>query len=330
MSIAYGIIALVALSMIGAYFVIDRKRDIWLLLLVISVFICDLGYFLLSVSQTIEAALNANRLAYFGSVFLPFLLLMMILNLCKIAYRKWVPISLGIFGLFIFLIVASPGYLPIYYEDVSISIVNGTTHLVREYGPLHSLYYLYLFGYLGAMLAVIIIAIVKRKVRAKYHIAFLFCSVLINVVIWLAEQLIPRGFELLSASYVITESFILMLYGILQEYGLLAKQMYPSAPMADTAEKYLSGEIRSGEADSNVLFRREEIEHIFSSCEMITALTEREKEVLRCILANKRRKEIAEELFVTESTIKKYTASVFRKLSVANRIELFAKLRNYV
>ena len=96
------------------------------------------------------------------------------------------------------------------------------------------------------------------------------------------------------------------------------------------SKKYLSGEIRSGEADSNVLFRREEIEHIFSSCEMITALTEREKEVLRCILANKRRKEIAEELFVTESTIKKYTASVFRKLSVANRIELFAKLRNYV
>ena len=41
-------------------------------------------------------------------------------------------------------------------------------------------------------------------------------------------------------------------------------------------------------------------------------------------------KEIAEELFVTESTIKKHTSSIFAKFNVTNRYELYAKLKKYI
>ena len=83
MTTVYGIIFAVALVMVGVYFFVDRKRDIWLMLLFISVAVCDLGYFLLSASETLNAALWSNRLAYLGSVFLPFSLLMMIMNLSR-------------------------------------------------------------------------------------------------------------------------------------------------------------------------------------------------------------------------------------------------------
>ena len=86
MTTVYGIIFAVALVMIGAYFFVDRKRDIWLMLLFISVAVCDLGYFLLSASETLNVALWSNRLAYLGSVFLPFSLLMMIMNLSRFRY----------------------------------------------------------------------------------------------------------------------------------------------------------------------------------------------------------------------------------------------------
>lgn len=72
MATLYGIIFAVSLLMVAICFFVDRKRDIWPMLLFISVSVCDLGYFLLSLSKTLDGALWANRLAYLGNVFQPF------------------------------------------------------------------------------------------------------------------------------------------------------------------------------------------------------------------------------------------------------------------
>lgn len=45
MSFAYGMFSMIALILLGACIVVDRKKEIWLRLLFISVFICDIGYF---------------------------------------------------------------------------------------------------------------------------------------------------------------------------------------------------------------------------------------------------------------------------------------------
>ena len=61
-----------------------------------------------------------------------------------------------------------------------------------------------------------------------------------------------------------------------------------------------------------------------------TTLTVREKEVFLEILKNKKRKAIAEELCVTESTVKKHTSHIFAKLGVSSRVELFEKLNQNI
>ncbi len=55
------------------------------------------------------------------------------------------------------------------------------------------------------------------------------------------------------------------------------------------------------------------------------ALTDREKEVLRYLLEGKKRSEIACALCVSEETIKKQITSIYRKMGVATRSELFVK-----
>ena len=57
---------------------------------------------------------------------------------------------------------------------------------------------------------------------------------------------------------------------------------------------------------------------------------QREREVLRFILQKRKRKDIAQVLFVTESTIKKHTSNIYKKLDVANRSELFEKATDYI
>ena len=58
MTTLYGIIFAVSLLMIVAYFLVDRKRDTWLLLLFNCVVVSDLGYFLLAVAKNLDFALS--------------------------------------------------------------------------------------------------------------------------------------------------------------------------------------------------------------------------------------------------------------------------------
>lgn len=58
-------------------------------------------------------------------------------------------------SLAVFLLAASGGYSDVYYKEVSLEIINGTANLVKVYGPLHRVYYMYLFLYFTLMIAAI-------------------------------------------------------------------------------------------------------------------------------------------------------------------------------
>ena len=220
-SLTYGIIAFISLCMVGVCVAADKKRDIWLLLVFVSVSVCNLGYFMLSVSPNLGSALNSNRIAYLGSVFLPFFMLMTVMRFCGIKRSKALMITLVTVGIVMLGITTSPGILPIYYSSVDIAFVNGATQLLRQYGPLHALYYIYLIGYMFSMIGITLYAIAKKRIRSRLHTVLLLCTVFSSVAIWLVEQFLPRGFEFLSVSYILDECLMLAIYRSMQKQRLL-------------------------------------------------------------------------------------------------------------
>ncbi len=319
MSSIYGSAMAVSLLMIGIYYYVDRKHDKWLFLLFVSVAVCDFGYFLLSLSKALDTALWSNRIAYLGNVFLPFSLLMMIMNLSRFAYPKWLPKVLVAVNTVMLLIAASGGWLPIYYKNVSLDFINGLPVLIKEYGPLHAVYKVFLFAYFAAMVAVIAYTAVKKTVVSIKHTVFLAFVVIGNIAIWLVENMIHSSFEFLSISYIVTEGMILFLYSILQDYGI-----------TDTPKEAVTVIEQHTEAVEAIkAFSSEHIDSIMKNWGAVNFLSQREKEVLRFLLENKKRKVIADTLFVTESTIKKHTAAIYRKLEITNRTELLEKAKEY-
>ncbi|MBQ8197452.1 MAG: hypothetical protein IJZ73_05270, partial [Clostridia bacterium] len=92
MAIAYGLIFALSLIMPPLYFAFIRKKqdEPWLLGLFLCVCVVTLGYFLVSISKTVEFALWANKITYLGQVFVPMCMFMLISKLCGYTYKKWV------------------------------------------------------------------------------------------------------------------------------------------------------------------------------------------------------------------------------------------------
>lgn len=307
-SIIYGIATLLSLALAGGYCATVRKKENWFIWLYFSVFVANLGYFTLSISKTLEEALLANRLAYLGCVFLPLFMMMTIMKVCKLNCSKMILGILIAISFIVFFIAASPGYVDCYYKEVYLEFVNGTAKLNKVYGPLHSIYFVYLFVYLAGMIGIITYAVIYKRVKSAKHAALLVVIVCFNICIWFIEQLINWDFEFLSVSYIASELLLLLLYGMIQDYEITQQRIVPEegAFLKRTKQGYAVMEVME-----------------WIGAEKLSA---REKDVLIRMLEDKKRKEIAEELCITENTVKKHVSSIFAKLEVTNRNELFSKV----
>lgn len=329
LSVVYIATALISFIILTAYCCIIKKRDLWFLLLFSMISVVNLGYLALSVSTTLEEALLANRISYLGSVFLPFSMLFIVLNVCRYKYRKWLPIILGTVSIIMFFIAASPGYSDIYYREVTLSTVNGVTVLEKIYGPWHPLYLFYLIFYFGATVVCTSYATVKKKISSVHQAVVVNIAVTVNIGVWLIEQLVKIDFEFLSLSYIISEMFLLSLCFMIQdEKKKLSSEVRAEAEavtdVTEAAPEELSAEDKTEVRDEAFLLQCE----FFAS--QLKTLTPTEKTIFGLYLEGKSSKEIMEELNIKENTLKYHNKNIYSKLGVSSRkqmLELASELK---
>ena len=301
MRIVYGVTMAISLMMLIGYVSIIRKKDKWLLAVFVAVTIVNAGYFMLSLAKSVEFALVANKIAYFGSVFLPMFMLLTIFDLNRIHYNKVLPISLAVIGVLIFALVCTSGYLPWYYKEVSLGYADGASKLIKVYGPAHITYLIYLVLYFATMIGGIIYSAVKKKTVSK-HTILMAGVVFGNIAVWFMEQMIELNFEFLSISYLLSELVLLAIYWMVQ----------------DLEKSILQKRVAMGMYVTN----EDKVALLLTRLPKGESLTQREKEILIALIENKKRREIAEELNISENTVKTHTAHVYDKLGVKGKDEL--------
>lgn len=313
MFVWYGITFLASLTLVALCGVANKRDNPLLMWLFTSIAVTNVGYFALSISPNITLALCSNALAYLGSVFLSMFMLLIIAQLCNVAIPKKLLIALVVIGVIIFLIASSGGYSDVYYKTVSLNIVNGATTLKKTYGFLHPVYKIYIITYLLGMVGIIVYSFFRKSEKNLKVSVFLAAVVSVNIGVWLIESIMHSQFEFLSVVYVITEVLLLLFYSVVKEYSKAVMQLSAREQTAnEQAVTSLTGE---------------ELEEVISNWQGVEVLSKREIDVFRLLLEGKRRKDIAEELFVTESTIKKHSSSIYRKIGVENRKELLSKIK---
>ena len=311
MTIGYLISFFFAVGLLVAYFVMVKNKEFWLTMLYVCVCIVNLGYTLLSAAKTVEFALLGNDVAYLGSVFLSTCMFLTIVRLCGFKIKKAHIITCVSLGFLMFSIVALTDLIPWYYKSVSLEMIGGSAKLVKEYGPLHPVYTVYLVGYFVAMIVTIIHSARAKKMGDTKFAGFIAGIVCSNVIVWLFEKFVSWDYEFLSLTYIASEIMLLLVYWMMQDY---------------VRKTDLAREREALGASLSAIPMEEKIGRVLLSLSNGEHLVQREREILELILDNRKRKDIAEKLCLSENTVKTYTRTLYSKLGVSNREQLHALL----
>ena len=311
MSLVYGAIAVFSVLLALCYFIFEKKKENKLALLFVCVAIANCGYFLQSVSRGISGALWANRVSYLGCAYLVLLMLLIIMDVCRIEAKRKTLFFLCALSSAAFLLAACGDWQGLYYKSVSLIEVNGMTRLVKEYGPLHILYPVYLLSFFGMMTAAILQTLKSKKLSSPKYAVFLASVVLLNIGLWAVEQLIDVDFEFLSVSYILTEIILLLIYGILRDYGIVQ----PGGALL-SVEMLGIGQSKSPSLPQGM-------EELFADfANRVDSLSNAERRIFNYYIEGREISEVPELAFISINTVKKHNRSIYQKLSVASRDDL--------
>ena len=318
MQYAYGGIFLASFLLLPIYFGIVRKKhnEPWMLIFCICVSIVNLGYTLIAISQTVEFALFANKIAYLGQVMLPLCMFMMIAVRCGYNFKKRVTVALLIAAALMYSIILTTGHLNWYYTGAYIENIAGATVLNKEYGILHPINLIYVLIYFVGMISVLCVSLIKNKDASQTHATGMLIIVLGNIGMWLVQKIIPWDFELLSITYLMSAGGFLTVCLLLSDY-VHKSEIPPQIVIEEKAPIII--------VDS--MSRAEKIKLIIESLPENTMLSPRQMDILERILDGKSRKEIAADLHLSENTVKTHTGMLYKALGVSGKDEIYAQFK---
>ena len=314
LTIVYGAVAVLSVFLLAAYFLWEKKRERNFLFLLGCVSAANVGYFLLAVAGSLAFAKAANVISYFGSAYAVLAMMFIIADVCRMERSRWLRHALIGISTAAFLLAVSGDWLGLYYTDVSITTVNGMTRLVKDYGPLHILYTVYLLGYILGMVGIIQCAWKKQKLTSPKYTMLLMMAVLLNLGVWAVEQAMDIDFEFLSVSYIVTEVFLLLLYGVLRDYGIVRPG--GSLVSIQTLTQLYTRQIEPAKLPPDM----EELFQTF--VKRVSTLSAAERRILDYYIAGYDPAEIPDLAFISIHTVKKHNRSIYQKLEVASRDEL--------
>ncbi len=208
---------IIALIMFGVNIFRSKKADTRFVLVGLFVTLNCFGRYMLSVSNTVELAILSNKILYIGGCFITPTIIICITSLCGLKMHKFIKIFLVSFATIIYGFVLTIGHNEIFYKSVELTYKDGYYYMIKEYGPAHILYPIFMILCLMLILYYLIIAIHNRKQISTKMVFTIFIFVIIIISCYIIERLVNSTIEWLSLGYLIV-NFVMV--GIFDRFNM--------------------------------------------------------------------------------------------------------------
>ncbi len=190
--------------------------SVFITLSFIAVDVMNFGAWQLSMSQDIREAIMAQCTMYSAGAFAAMLVMFSIFDICKLQLKKIFRFSIFMFGVLIYASSLTIGHSQIFYKSVSLSKHAGATVMIKEYGPMHTVYYISLgLDFLIAIIGLLYSLKKKKEVSKKNAFLLLFCFFICIVAfaggrMFGTVDIICAAYNLVLLTYIfISDRFVL-------------------------------------------------------------------------------------------------------------------------
>ena len=236
MQIYYQILFLLSVLLSGIYMFLWRRHfDVHVTLVFTLVPIVNLGYMLLGAARSTEAGLNALKIVYIGGCFLGLMVLLTICSLCRIKTPRWLRMLLMAFSFFIYLSVLTIGKHPWFYTSAEMQQTAGGFFLRREYGPMHTVFYIMVILHYALCVAAILYCLIRKRQVSRKILVMLLLPVGMCIACYFFGRNIIPGIELAPAGFVFAQLFYLMIAYRLSLYHVADTAAENMVQSGDTA-----------------------------------------------------------------------------------------------
>jgi putative two-component system response regulator len=226
---------LLAFGLLGAYMAVWHKHlDVHITLIFVLVPIANLGALLVAEAQTLEGALTATKVTYIGGCYLLLILLLTVMELCDIALERWQRIVLLGISTGVYFAVLTIGHSPLYYEEVTMRLVDGVTVLDKRYGPAHGVFIAMELSYFCASIASIAYSYLRKNQVSRYNLHLLLLTEVVAVVCFFGGRRVLPSIELLPLAYDFALAVYLVIVHRLSLYDIADSAIDSLVEMGET------------------------------------------------------------------------------------------------
>ena len=189
-----------------------KHFDVHLSLIFTCIPISQMGYVALAYSRNIEAAVLANKIIYIGGCFLPLLITLSIMSLCKINIPNSVSALLFLSAFGIYGTVWTIGIAPLFYSSYDFAVINGIGQLVnKEYGFAHTSFYAIMVAYILIGIIAIIYSYSEKKEISRSIILLLIIPEFLSIFSFFGGKIFSFGFEILPYTFPLAQIVYLII-----------------------------------------------------------------------------------------------------------------------
>ncbi|MCR4640496.1 MAG: HD-GYP domain-containing protein [Lachnospiraceae bacterium] len=193
------------------------------------------NFFYASMFTNAELYLTAQKLIYFAGCMLPWFITMCVLNLCRIRVSRWVRTASFALNLLMFVGILSIGHYPFFYREITVVKTAEGLLVTKEYGPLHSLFYVMVGLYFGAGICVLLYCYIKKRQVSRRILQRLFVPQVFAIASYLLAHVPGIDVELVPLSYIIAQIMYLLIVHRMVLYDVSDMVIESMVETGDTA-----------------------------------------------------------------------------------------------
>ena len=170
-----------------------------------------LSYVMLALSENVREALLANKMLYIGGCYLQMIGMFLIISICNLRPSKLIRFLMVLFSTIVYGGVLTVGYLPVFYKSVEIEKRNGVTVLIKEYGPMHTMFYIEIVLYLLITIGVLIYGWLKRPDVSRRNLLIASVMEIFSIIAFFLGRMITKDVEWMALADLVDEIGFLLI-----------------------------------------------------------------------------------------------------------------------